>query len=214
MARNWQAQSAHPPIRVGGRLEIVSRFSRLRAKRSSQLLIPAAGAFGTGEHATTAMSLRLLEETTRKFSPGWRLLDAGTGSGILALAARKLGAGKALGLDKDPRAIATARQNARLNRIGRVEFRVADILCFNPETRYELVTANLFSELLIAALPMFRRALRSNGWLIFSGVLRAQASEVIAAVLHAGWRIEKQRQRGKWVALACGVTRAKRRKAS
>ena len=203
LPRNLQAQSAHPPIRIGGRLEIVSRFSRSPEKRSLQLVIPAAGAFGTGEHATTAMSLRLLEERTRKFPRGWRLLDAGTGSGILALAARKLGAGEALGLDDDPRAIATARQNTRLNRIGRVEFCVADLLRFKPKARYEIVTANLFSDLLIAALPVFRRALRPDGWLILSGILRAQADEVIAALLRAGWTIEKRRRRGKWVALAC-----------
>ncbi len=215
LPRNWRAQSAHPPIRIGERLEIVSRFRRSPEKRSLQLVIPAAGAFGTGEHATTAMSLRLLEERTRKFPPGWRLLDAGTGSGILALAARKLGAGEALGLDNDPRAIATARQNRRLNRIGRVEFCVADLLRFKPKTRSEIVTANLFCDLLIAALPVFSRALRPNGWLILSGILRAQAEGVIAALLRAGWTIEKRRRRGKWVALACSRRAASpRRKAS
>ena len=120
-----------------------------------QLIIPAAGAFGTGEHATTAMSLRLLEEITRNLPPGWRLLDAGTGTGILALAARRLGASEVLGLDNDPRAVAHARQNARLNRISRARFIAADLLRWKPSARYEVVTANLFSELLIAAIADF-----------------------------------------------------------
>ncbi len=144
----------------------------------TQLVIPAAGAFGTGEHATTAMSLRLLEETARPLSRGWRLLDAGTGTGILALAARFLGAGEVLGLDNDPRAVAHARQNARLNHVSRARFLAADVLVWKPPVRYDIITANLFSELLIAALPRFRRALRAKGRLIISGILREQAGDV------------------------------------
>ena len=198
----FQISSSRTSIRVGRRLEIVSEPTPGIEKRS-QLIIPAADAFGTGEHSTTAMSLRLLEETTRKFSPGGRLLDAGTGTGILALAARRLGAAEALGLDNDPRAIATARRNARLNRIGRVKFMVGDILRFKPVARYEIVTANLFSELLIAALPKFRQALRPRGSIILSGILREQAPDVIAALPRVGFEVKTKRCRGKWVALAC-----------
>ena len=199
-----QASSSHPPIRIGRRLEIVSETTSSSEQRR-QLVIPAARAFGTGEHSSTAMSLRLLEETTRKFSPGWRLLDAGTGSGILALAARGFGAAEAFGLDNDPRAIANARQNARLNRIGRVKFVVGDILRFKPAARYEIVTANLFSELLIAALPQFRQALRPRGSLILAGILREQAPDVIAALPRVGFKVKTKRCRGKWVALDCGL---------
>jgi ribosomal protein L11 methyltransferase len=201
-AKSFPLSSAHPPIRVGPRLEVMSAATGARLA-TSQLVIPAAGAFGTGEHVTTAMSLRLLEEVSREFPPGWRLLDAGTGSGILALAARRLGAAEAIGVDNDPRAIAIARQNARQNRIGRVQFVDADILQLKCATRCEVVTANLFSELLIAALPTFQRALRKNGKLIVSGILREQAAGVIAALSQSGFCLEKKRRRGKWVALLC-----------
>ena len=201
-SRNWlRATPSHPPIRIGRRLQIVNEPTQ--ASERSQLIIPAADAFGTGEHATTAMSLRLLEETTRKFSPGWRLFDAGTGTGILALAARKLGAGEVLGIDNDPRAIVNARYNARLNRIRGLRFVGGDVLQLKPQARYEIVTANLFSELLIAALPIFGRALRPKGWLILSGILREQADDVIAASAKRGFSLEQQRRRGKWVALVC-----------
>ncbi len=201
LPRNWLPCSpSHPPIRIGRRLEIVSETSGW-TDQLRPLVIPAASAFGTGEHATTAMSLRLLEETTRKFPPDWGLLDIGTGTGILALAARKLGAAQALGIDNDPRAIAIARRNARLNGVGRVKFLVADILRFNPVARYEIVTANLFSELLITALPIFRRLLRGGGKLILSGILRDHAPAVVAALCPCKLQLVKLRRRGKWIAL-------------
>lgn len=206
LPRNWwklaRANQVHSPIRVGRRLEVVSEpASAGKSDDRIQLIIPAAGAFGTGEHATTAMSLRLLEEVTRKLPAGWRLLDAGTGTGILALAARRLDAGEVLGLDVDPRAVAQARQNARLNHMARAKFSVGNILHWKPPARYEVVTANLFSELLLAALPIFRRALRPDGCLIVSGILREQGVSVIRALQRAHFRMEKQRRRGKWIAL-------------
>ena len=203
--RDWsktaQSNQAHAPIRIGRRLEIVSQRTPSPTTSSiTQLIVPAAGAFGTGEHATTAMSLRLLEEIARYLPPGWRLLDAGTGTGILALAARRLGACDVLGLDNDPRAVAQARQNARLNRISRARFIAADLLRWKPSARYEVVTANLFSELLIAGLPTFRQALRAKGYLIASGILHGQAEAVARALRRNAFQLEKQRRRGKWIA--------------
>jgi ribosomal protein L11 methyltransferase len=155
------------------------------------------------------MSLRLLEEMTRDFRAGWRLLDAGTGSGILALAARRFGASETLGLDNDPRAVMNAIYNARLNHIARARFIVADILRFKPRGRYEVVTANLFSDLLIAVLPVFRRGLKAEGLLIVSGILREQADSVLTALHRAGFDLEKKRRRGKWLALQARVGRSK-----
>jgi ribosomal protein L11 methyltransferase len=208
LPQNWlvqtQSRQTHPPIRVGRHLLVVDAPNPLaKPNDKSYLVIPAAGAFGTGEHATTAMSLRLLEEIARRLPPGWRLLDAGTGTGILALAARKLGAREVLGIDIDRRAIAHARQNARLNHIRRAKFMVADVLRWKPPVRYEIVTANLFSELLIAMLPRFRRMLVKDGSLIVSGILRNQGESVVRALGDAGFRIQKQRRRGKWIALCC-----------
>ena len=210
LPRNWvqigRSEKAHSPIRIGRRLEIVSQPASVRGARStSQLIIPAAGAFGTGEHSTTAMSLRLLEEITRNLQPGWQLFDAGTGTGILALAARRLGASKVLGLDNDPRAVAHARQNARLNHISRAKFIAADVLRWKAPGRYQVVTANLFSELLIAALPTFRHVLQAKGRLIASGILQQQAPSVIDALGRSGFGLERQRRRGKWVALLCSL---------
>src|SRR3977135_1582805 len=115
------------PLRIGSRL-IVSRTRAPNAKAARTIVIPAEAAFGTGEHATTAMCLRLLEQTTRHFQPGWRMLDAGTGSGILALAGSYFGAGRTFATDNDPLACATAKRNARANRVRNIEFSTGDIL--------------------------------------------------------------------------------------
>ncbi|MGI8957019.1 MAG: 50S ribosomal protein L11 methyltransferase [Chthoniobacterales bacterium] len=205
-SQTMQSHSTHAPIRVGRQLEVVSEAAPAQQTRAkNQLIIPSAGAFGTGEHATTAMSLRLLEETTRELPSGWRLLDAGTGTGILALAARRLCAGEVIGLDNDPRAVAHARQNARLNSVSRARFIATDVLRWKTDARFEIVTANLFSELLVAALPLFRRALRAHGQLILSGILREQSAAVERALHRSSFHLRIKRRRGKWVALLAGL---------
>lgn len=194
LRRDWLKRSLHrktKPIKVG----------------NERLTIPAAAAFGTGEHATTAMCLRLLEKMTRDWEHPWAFVDLGTGSGILALAAKRLGAKRAIGIDNDPIAIRTAKQNARLNKIRDVDFRVADVRLLTLPARSHLrqgsgaqvdvVTANLFSELLIAIMPKLTRA----RWLILSGILRTQERDVRRALNRNEFDVFEVRRRGKWVAM-------------
>jgi len=101
-------------------------------------------AFGTGEHPTTAMSLRLLEQLTRRWKRGWSVVDLGTGSGILALAAKRFGAGDVVGMDNDPTATSTAKSNARLNKIHGVVFRFGDVLKREWPRNADVITANLY----------------------------------------------------------------------
>lgn len=161
------------------------------------LLIPAGAAFGTGEHATTAMSLRLLEKVSRDLHRGWSLVDLGSGSGILALAARLLGAMRAIGIDNDPIAISTASENARRNKIRGAQFRLGDVRRIKLPRATEVVTANLFSELLTGILPKLKRA----HWLILSGILRKQEGEIGRALTRNKIDIVQARRRGKWVAI-------------
>lgn len=198
---DWEARffAAHKtkPLRIGRRLTIRSELGPV--SETPLLLIPAGAAFGTGEHATTAMSLRLLEQVTRSSPPGWRMLDAGTGSGILALAGKRFGAGNVLAIENDPLALRTAKFNAGANRIHGIDFRVADVK--EVAGRFDLITANLFSELLIRVFPRFRRCLRSDGRLILSGVLRRQELELRRALRSNGFRVLETRRRRKWIAL-------------
>jgi ribosomal protein L11 methyltransferase len=161
------------------------------------LLIPASGAFGTGEHATTALSLRFLERLTRKWKDGWSLADLGTGSGILALAAKRLGAGRVIGIDIDPKAISIAKANARLNKIDNINFRLGDLRKWKPTGATDIFAANLYSELLIEVLPKLKRCT----WLILSGVLRTQENEFLPVLRRKNIKIVNVKRRGKWIAV-------------
>jgi ribosomal protein L11 methyltransferase len=190
------------PLRIGSRLIIQSAPDHKGVPSSARtLIIPAQAAFGTGGHATTAMCLRLLELHTRQRPPGWAMLDAGTGSGILALAARGLGAARVLAIDNDPRACAIAKRNARANRIRDLEFQSADVLKLKLSEEFDIITANLFSEILIAALPGWVRSLRRGGFVILSGILRSQEDAVVSALRRNGFALRETRRRGKWIAL-------------
>jgi ribosomal protein L11 methyltransferase len=162
-----------------------------------KLVIPAGTAFGTGEHATTALSLRILERLTRKWKPGWSIVDLGTGSGILALAAKLRGAKRVIGIDFDPIAISTAKENARLNKIDSVTFQTADVRHWKFPANIDVVTANLFSELLIEIVPKLAR----GRWLVLSGILRNQELDVVRALKRNAIDIVELRRRGKWIAI-------------
>jgi ribosomal protein L11 methyltransferase len=205
--RNWRrcfaVTAKIKPLRIGTRLSIRSTRKNVCENRQTtrQLIIPAAGAFGTGEHATTAMCLRLLERVSHTWPDGWSMLDAGTGSGILALAARYLGAGDVMAIDTDPRAIIIAQGNARLNRIGRVQFKEADATKLKTRCKFDVIVANLFSDLLIAAIPAWCSQVNNERFLILSGVLRSQEREVLRALRKNRFTLEEIRKRGKWVAI-------------
>lgn len=201
------------PVRIGKRLIVLrSQKDREASSFPYNLIIPLGAAFGTGEHATTAMSLRMLEKLTRRWRPGWSIIDLGTGSGILTLAACLLGARRVIGIDNDPVAISTAKENARLNRIRAVQFRVSDVRRWRSPSksflrrsgygdRVDIIIANLFSELLIEILPKLKVA----RWMILSGILRNQESDVTHALMRHKIDILQVRRRGKWVAILTAV---------
>ena len=201
LGRDWlkrlSREEKPKPLRIGRRLVV----TRSRSKREADsfpysLTVPAGTAFGTGEHATTAMSLRLLEEATRGRKPQF-VVDLGTGSGILALAARCFGAKRVVAVDIDPIAIATAETNASLNKIENVDFRLADVRRWNSARRIDITTANLFSELLIQILPKLKR----SSYVILSGVLRSQEKEFVRALSRHKIELVEVRRIGKWIAV-------------
>ena len=208
LPRNWLKQFTRADsklIKIGKRLMVssvggtlVSRLSRHKGR--SHIIIPASLAFGTGEHATTAMSLRFLEQLTRRWKRGWSLVDLGTGSGILALAAKCFGAGRVTGIDNDPKAISVAKSNARLNKIRGATFQLGDVRKWKPSQKNDVITANLYGDLLIEFLPK----LRGGKSLILSGILRSQQDELVRALQRNHFDIINMRRRGKWIAILAG----------
>ena len=213
LSRDWLKRftdgEQSKPLKIGKRLLISAKSdsqTTLAAGKPPLLVIPRGTAFGTGEHPTTAMSLRLLEQLTREWKNGWSLADLGTGSGILALAAKRFGAHRVLAIDIDPIAISTAKANARQNGIDGVDFQLRDVRRWAAR-RIDIVTSNLFGELLIRILPKLNR----SRWLILSGVLRAEEKEFLRALHRRKIDLVEVRRRGKWIAvLANGSAHARR----
>ena len=190
-------------------LEQFAKRSRVKPLRigSRQIVIPAEAAFGTGEHATTAMCLRMLKRVAQNAGDSWTILDAGTGSGILAIAGSYLGAKRIVAIDNDPLACSIAQRNARANRARNIEFRTGDVLQLKLSGKFDVITANLFSEVLVAALPTWSRHLASGGCLILSGVLRSQERTLVGALRRNHFTAREIKRRGKWIAVLAIPTR-------
>ena len=163
--------------------------------------IPPEMAFGTGDHATTSTCLRLLVDVTReRRHTAWSLADLGTGTGVLAIAACKLGAEDIFACDFDPFAVAAAARNAIRNRTPGVLTKEQDVLRWKPRKKgYDVVMANLFSTVLIDAWPVIAKALAPGGDLIVSGILASQAWGVFTAAAGHGLGFTKVVTKGKWV---------------
>ena len=199
--RKWLKSRPAPPTRIGTKLEIVHAGRRERKKPAvPQLYIPHGLAFGSGEHATTSM---LLRELTRPREWGaMSVLDLGTGSGVLALAARLFGARKIIATDFDPDAVRTARQNEALNFPSPlIGWQRGDVKKLRSTRRHGLVVANLFSGVLCEAARQITASVAPGGELWLSGILVEQEKEVVAAYCAQGLSLREARRRGKWVML-------------
>lgn len=158
-------------------------------------------AFGTGEHATTRGCLRLLDTHLR---PGSRVLDVGSGSGILAIAAARLGASEVLAVEYDPDANINARENIERNDVGGIiELRetMADDALLGEAGDFDLIVANILSGVIRPLLPAFARALKDDGQLIVSGILQSESEEVVQNATAAGFAlVEEDREEDWWSA--------------
>jgi ribosomal protein L11 methyltransferase len=192
-----------PPLRVRGKLVVVgAEKERARFAKAGMpcIFIPASMAFGTGEHATTATCLRCLADIAGRFrGKEWDALDLGTGSGIIAFAAKRLGARNVVAGDFDPDALRVAKTNAVLNEIADVKFKRLDVLKWQPDRTWPVVAANVYGPILIEAAAQIAAAVEPGGWLILSGILTEQSHEVTAAFRRRGLRFERIVRRGKWV---------------
>lgn len=199
------ANAPRKPLRIGrvvGVVDAHGKWPSALPRPRIILRIGGAMAFGTGDHATTSACLRFLIEEAALCQPGWTCLDLGTGSGILAIAAEKLGADEVRGLDYDQRAVKAAKFNMRKNRCHRVRIREENLQTWRPaRRRYRVVLANVFSEVLRAAAPRIAGSVVPGGCLILSGILRPQENEVLRAFRDSGMAFESAARRGKWVTL-------------
>lgn len=163
------------------------------------IVVDPAMAFGTGEHGTTRGCLRLLESAV---PPGAAVLDVGTGTGVLAVAAVKLGAARAHGVDNDPEAIdnaaGTLRDNDVADRVTLDTVAVDQAYLLATPATFDVIVANVLSGVLRPLLPAFRVALRPGGALILSGILQSEAGEIVALAGAAGLVLRQEDREDEW----------------
>jgi ribosomal protein L11 methyltransferase len=165
------------------------------------MALEPGGAFGTGRHPTTRACLRFLQAESLENA---RVLDAGCGSGILAVAAVLLGARSAAGFDVDPHAIPYALALASQNGVAeRCQFLAAGFECLaSLRTPFDVVVANLYADLIVEHAHALAGALRPGGRFAVSGVLSEKRASVLEALESAGLRVEAIAERGRWDAYA------------
>jgi ribosomal protein L11 methyltransferase len=178
--QNWVqlTQSQFEPIRVSERLWIVPSWHTTPDPDAINLILDPGMAFGTGSHPTTRLCLEWLE---RNVTSACSILDYGCGSGILAIAAARLGAGKVAGVDIDPQAVEAAYANAERNGVQALFADSAQPVA----GEYDLVVANILSNPLRVLAPAICAHVRPGGRLALSGILREQAEEIIG--IYANW---------------------------
>jgi ribosomal protein L11 methyltransferase len=188
------SQEQFQPLRVSERLWVVPSWRQPVDPGAVNLLLDPGLAFGTGSHPSTRLCLQWLEQALQG---GETVVDYGCGSGILAIAALKLGAARALGVDIDPNALATARDNARLNGVHAEFFDAAAPLAVEAD----LVVANILANPLKLLAPLLARLTRPGGRIALAGLLTPQCAELSAA--YGAWfEIEGSREEEGWACLS------------
>ena len=198
--QDWNARwvASVQPVQIGRRVLIRQSWNAAIPRPGGfALIIDPKRAFGTGYHATTQLLVEWLEDTIES---GERVLDVGTGSGILAMVALRLGARSALAIDNDPVAIECARENAMINSFGsELQFRTVSLNRMGNEL-FDLVVANLDRRAILDFSDRLIRSLRVEGRLLVSGILMDDATDASAALASCGGEVVGRREREEWLA--------------
>jgi ribosomal protein L11 methyltransferase len=198
-AESWKRH--FKPVEIGNALLVKPSWSKKLPRKNQAVVILDPGlSFGTGQHPTTAFCLR---EVTRHRKTGIRrsFLDMGTGSGILAIAAAKLGYSPVYAFDFDPEAVRIARANARVNGVHK-KLRIArnDVtkLPIHPARQYDLICANLISTLLIAGRRRIVAQLHCGGTLVLAGILKSEFSQIRKIYAELGLKLAARKIENEW----------------
>lgn len=204
-ANNWKKY--FKPVKVGEKLLIKPSWEEYNENDGRIILeIDPASSFGTGQHNTTRLCLEIMENALRK---GDRVLDLGCGSGILSIGALLLGAESAVAVDIEENSVATAIENAAKNNIDADKYTAYCGNVINDSQLaekigegYDLITANIVADVLIAMSSLFMKFIRKGGTLIISGIITERKDEVVEAVKNAGFSMNDIREADGWCAVS------------
>ena len=198
-ANAWKAY--YKPIKIGNKLVIVPAWEKYTAAEGELIVRMDPGmAFGTGTHETTRLVIRMLEDYTK---PGCRMLDVGTGSGILAICASKLGAAECKAYDIDPMAVRVANENIKDSGLSNITCEVSDLLKQADRSRpYDLICANIVADIIIRMTPDVSPFMHENTVLLASGIISERAQDVIDCFEKNGYKIVEKLEDNGWCGLA------------
>lgn len=195
-ANNWK-QYYHP-IEISDSLVICPEWEDYNLKPGQKMIKMNPGsAFGTGSHETTSLCLKLLAENMK---PTDLILDLGCGSGILAIAAAKLGGKSITAIDIDPLAVKVCQDNIRLNNVAEQVTASAGEISSLAGQKFDLILGNLLAEVLAALAPALYQAVKTNGKLICSGIVAHKADIVSRAFTPDRWELTEERKDNDWIA--------------
>ena len=197
-AESWKQYYKPIPL---GRVTVVPAWEKYEAKEGEILVRMDPGmAFGTGTHETTRLVMRIMQDELRG---GERVLDVGTGSGILSICASKLGAASCNAYDIDPVAVKVARENAKDDGCDNITVGVSDLLAGVDLSggKYNFCVANIVADIIIRMMPDISDYLEVGAPLILSGIIAPRADEVREAVRAAGFEIVREEQENDWLAI-------------
>lgn len=202
---NWEEswKDNYPPQEVGQSLIVLPCWLAEEPTDRKKVILDPGLTFGTGAHPSTQMVLEVMEQVA---APGFRCLDLGSGSGILSIAALRLGAASAVGVDIDPKAEDIARENAGYNGFAAPEFTALtgnvtqdrELMARLAATEYDLVLVNIVADVIIGLAPVLPRFLSPRSTLICSGILDVRLPEVIAALEGAGLTVAAVLEKEDW----------------
>ena len=190
----------YKPFRAGKHLVIKPSWENWDAVPGDLIIELDPGmAFGTGTHETTAMCVEMIE----KHYHGGKVLDVGTGSGILAIAAARLGADSVLGVDIDPMAVRVAQENVEKNGLAKeIVIRQGDLVAGLDGVRCEFAVANILADVIALLAAPLKAHLTENATFVCSGILKEREQDVVDVLTRNGYQLFDRMQKGDWVALA------------
>ncbi|QLL39748.1 50S ribosomal protein L11 methyltransferase [Lactiplantibacillus plantarum] len=185
------------PVRVTRYLTIVPSWEQYQPVQSGELVLrlDPGQAFGTGTHPTTKLCLQALETV---INGGEHLIDVGTGSGVLSIAAKAMGVGAVEAYDLDDVAVASAQTNLDLNPVAKDVHVTANDLLAGIDTQADIIVANILAEIIIPLVPQARQNLKRGGYFITSGIIDDKFQVVMTTIKEAGFQITQHTQMGDW----------------